>query len=75
MKMQVYQAKGLAPRVDGRNGASHCRFLFREDHGPNEKYDTFEAYVSEEQLINTVKQSLRVLPRGEVDKIIEEFGG
>ncbi len=73
MKTQIYQAKGLMPRVDGKNGGSHCRFLFREDHSPQERYDTFEAYVSDEQLGHIVKQGLNVLPKELVDSILNEL--
>jgi hypothetical protein len=73
VKIQVYQSRNLSPRVDGKNGGSHCRFLFREDHAPQQQYDTFEAYLTEEQLAHVTKQSLKVLPQSVVDEIVGEF--
>ncbi len=62
MNFGIYQAKHLNPKIDGKGAGTHNRVLFREQHDRNSAYNTFQIFLTEDQMIAM---------RDQIDDIIE----
>ncbi len=63
MNIQVYQAKRLPPRLDGKDGKDHYRMLFSEQSDRSSPHDTHTVYLQEDHVESVIQQAYAALPR------------
>lgn len=61
MQYGFYQSRSINPKVDGKNGGSHNRILFREQHQNQASFDTVQVFVTDEQLADLARQASDIL--------------
>ncbi len=58
----------MSPKMDGKNGGTHNRVLFREQHDRSSSFDTVQLFLTDDHLDDMIHEAAEILGYKLTDK-------